>query len=160
MRYRFGLMVAALWWGSLTALGFIVVPMLFLNLPSPAAAGQMAAKLFTAQAWLSIACSMFLLLIYNQKEALVPDIRAQAAIKFVVAGLLLAVLVEFGLSPRIISARVDGGNLKFLHGLGSAMYFGQWVCSGLALWRLSRAAEPFVSLGKLSSPNDLPVNLE
>ena len=59
-----------------------------------------------------------------------------------VIGLLLAVLVEFGLSPRIISARADGGNLKLLHGLGSAMYFGQWVCAGFALWVLSGKAEP------------------
>ena len=131
-------MLAALWWGSLTALGFVIVPMLFTHLPSPAAAGQMAAKLFTAQTWLSITCAMFLLLIYNQKEALTPDIRAQAAIKFIVSGLLLAVLVEFGLSPRIMSARADGGNLKLLHGLGSAMYFGQWLCAGFALWTLSR----------------------
>lgn len=141
MRHRFGLMIAALWWGSLTALGFIIVPMLFTYLPSPAAAGQMAAKLFTAQTWLSIACAMFLLLIFNQKGTVAPEITAQAAIKFIVTGLLLAVLVEFGLSPRIVSARVDGGNLKFLHGLGSAMYFGQWICSGFALWRLSRATD-------------------
>ena len=141
MRYRFGLMIAALWWGSLTVLGFIIVPMLFAHLPSPAAAGQMAAKLFTAQTWLSIGCAMFLLLIYNQKEAVVQDLRAQAAMKFIVTGLLLAVLVEFGLSPRIVSARADGGNLKFLHGLGSAMYFGQWLCSGFALWRLSRDSQ-------------------
>ena len=138
MRYRFGLMLAALWWGSLTALGFVIVPMLFSHLPSPAAAGQLAAKLFTAQAWLSIACAMFLMLIYNQKEIENQDIRAQAAIKFIVTGLLLVVLVEFGLSPRIVSARADGGNLRMLHGLGSAMYFGQWLCAGFALWRLSR----------------------
>ena len=138
MRYRFGLMLAALWWGSLTALGFVIVPMLFSHLPSTAAAGQLAAKLFTAQAWLSIACAMFLMLIYNQKEIENQDIRAQAAIKFIVTGLLLVVLVEFGLSPRIVSARADGGNLRMLHGLGSAMYFGQWLCAGFALWRLSR----------------------
>ena len=138
MRYRFGMMLAALWWGSLTALGFVIVPMLFTHLPSPAVAGQLAAKLFTAQAWLSIACAMFLMLIYNQKEIENQDIRAQAAIKFIVTGLLLVVLVEFGLSPRIVSARADGGNLRMLHGLGSAMYFGQWLCAGFALWRLSR----------------------
>jgi hypothetical protein len=147
MRYRFGLMIAALWWGSLTALGFVIVPMLFTHLPSPAAAGQMAAKLFTAQTWLSIACAMFLLLIYNQKDSDAQDLRARAAIKFVVTGLLLAVLVEFGLSPRIVSARVDGGNLKLLHGLGSAMYFGQWVCSGFSLWRLSHAEKRGVQRG-------------
>ena len=138
MRYRFGLMLAALWWGSLTALGFVVVPMLFTHMPSTAAAGQIAAKLFTAQTWLSIACAMLLLIVYNQKDALTQEIRAQAAIKFIVTGLLLAVLVEFGLSPRIVSARADGGNLKLLHGLGSALYFGQWLCAGFALWRLSR----------------------
>ena len=138
MRYRFGLMLAALWWGSLTALGFVIVPLLFTHLPSPAAAGQMAAKLFTAQAWLSIACAMFLLLVYNKKEVESQDIRAQVAIKFIVTGLLLAVLVEFGSSPRIVGARAEGGDLKLLHGLGSAMYLGQWLCAGFALWRLSQ----------------------
>ena len=138
MRHRFGVLIAALWWGSLTALGFIIVPMLFTHLPSPASAGQMAAKLFTAQTWLSIACAMFLLLIFNKNDALAQDIRAQAAIKFIAVGLLLAVLVEFGLSPRIVSARADGGNLKLLHGLASVMYLGQWLCAGFALWRLSR----------------------
>jgi len=138
VRYRFGLMTAALWWGSLTALSFVIVPMLFTHLPSPTAAGQMAAKLFTAQSWLSIACTMFLLLMYNPKVATYQDIRGQSAIKFIVTGLLLTVLVEFGLSPRIVSARLDGANLKLLHGLGSAMYFGQWLCAGYALWCLSR----------------------
>ena len=142
MRYRFGVLMAALWWGSLTGLGFLVVPMLFTYLPNPAAAGAMAAKLFTAQAWLSIACAMFLLLAFNPKQALRQDFRAQAALKFIVAAFLLVVLVEFGLSPRIVSARVDGGNLKLLHGLGSAMYFGQWFCAGFALWRLLGPAEP------------------
>ena len=152
MRFRFGLMIAALWWGSLTALGFVVVPMLFTHLPSPAAAGQMAAKLFTAQTWLSVGCAMFLLLIYNQKGAVAQDKRARAAITFIVCGLLLAVLVEFGLSPRIVSARADGGNLKLLHGLGSAMYFGQWLCAGFALWRLSAQLKP-VGLGFENTPN-------
>ena len=136
-KQRFSVMLAALWWGSLTGLGFLVVPMLFSHLPSPAVAGAMAAKLFTAQTWLSIGCAMLLLLALNKKDAAAPDFRAQAAIKFIVAGFLLAVLVEFGLSPRIVNARADGGNLKLLHGLGSAMYLGQWLCAGFALWHLT-----------------------
>ncbi len=140
MRYRFGVLIAAVWWGSLTGLGFLVVPMLFKMMPGPAAAGAMAARLFTAQTWLSIACAMFLLLIFNQKEAPAQDSRAQTAIKFVVAGLLLAVLVEFGVAPLIVNARADGDNLRFWHGLGSAMYLGQWVCSGFAVWVLSLKA--------------------
>ena len=140
MRQRFGIMVAALWWGSLTGLGFVVVPMLFTHLASPAVAGVMAAKLFTAQTWLSIACSMFLLLIFNQKEDIAQSIRARPAIKFVVAGLLLTVLVEFAVAPHIVSARATGvsgvGDLRFWHTLGSAMYLGQWLCAAMSLWIL------------------------
>jgi hypothetical protein len=139
-RSRISIVLAALWWGSLTGLGFVVVPLLFVHLPSPAAAGAMAAKLFTAQTWLGIACAMLLLLISNKKDALAQVLPAQPAIKFIVAGFLLAVLVEFGVAPRIVSAQADGGNLKLWHGLGSAMYFGQWLCAGLALWRLSVAS--------------------
>ncbi|MDQ3272218.1 MAG: DUF4149 domain-containing protein, partial [Pseudomonadota bacterium] len=93
-RSHISILLAALWWGSLTGLGFIVVPMLFIHLPGPAAAGAMAAKLFTAQTWLSVACAMLLLLALNKKEAPTPSPTAQAAIKYVVAGLFLAVLVE------------------------------------------------------------------
>lgn len=142
MRHRFSIFAAALWWGSLTGLGFLVVPMLFMHLGTPAAAGAMAAKLFTAQTWLSIGCAMLLLLICNQKELVAPDLRARTAIKFIVTGFFLVVLVEFGLSPRIVSARVDGGSLKLWHGLGSAMYLGQWICSGCALWSLCGDARP------------------
>ena len=138
MQQRAGVMITAFWWGSLSALGFIVVPMLFTHFPSPAAAGQMAAKLFTAQTWLSIACSMFLLLIFNPKRDLAQSIHARAAIKFIVTGLLLAVLVEFAVAPQIIQVRGAGGSLKFWHALGSVMYFGQWCCAGASLWQLAK----------------------
>ena len=140
-RSRFSILLAALWWGSLSMLGFLVVPLLFVHLPSPAAAGAMAAKLFTAQTWLSIGCTMLLLLVLNKKEAPALSLPAQAAMKFVVAGLLLAVLVEFGVAPRILSARADGGSLRLWHGLGSAMYLAQWLAAGWTLWSLSLSAK-------------------
>lgn len=49
---------AALWWGSLTTIGFLVVPLLFMHLDTPAIAGRMAARLFTAQTWVSVACTL------------------------------------------------------------------------------------------------------
>ncbi len=130
-------MLAALWWGSLTGLGFVVVPLLFKHLGSPAAAGAMAARLFTAQTWLGASCAMLLLLVFNTRDDPALSERSRAAMKFVVAGLLLALLVEFGVAPRIVNARAEGGNLMPWHGLGSVMYFGQWLCAGFALWRLS-----------------------
>lgn len=137
MKARMALMVAALWWGSLTALGFVVVPMLFTHLGSPAAAGAMAAKLFTAQTWLSIVCTMLLLMILNPNRAIAQVSTASVAIKLIVGGLLLTVLVEFGVSPRILNARATGGDLRVWHGVGSAMYFCQWLCAGLTLWFLT-----------------------
>ena len=142
MRHSFGIMVAALWWGSLTTLGFIVVPMLFANLGTPSIAGVMAAKLFTAQTWVSIACTFLLLLALNQKDPETGALAVQPVMKFIVAGLLLALLVEFGVSPRIVSARADGGNLKLWHGLGTAMYVLQWVSAGATLWLLARRSPP------------------
>jgi hypothetical protein len=61
-RERLPLLAAALWWGSLTAIGFIAVPLLFMYLPTPALAGQAAARLFTAQAWVALGCGAVLLL--------------------------------------------------------------------------------------------------
>jgi hypothetical protein len=150
MKPRLNVLLAALWWGSLTGLGFVVVPMLFANLGTPAAAGAMAARLFTAQTWLSTGCAMLLLLVLNKKDDAAMAQQAQASLKFVVAGLLLALVVEFGIAPRIVSARAEGGNLKLWHGLGTALYVLQWLCAGLALWRLTGAstaprAEPAAS---------------
>jgi hypothetical protein len=59
---------------------------------------------------------------------------------WLVAGLLLAVLVEFGVSPRIVTARATGGDLKLWHGLGSAMYMAQWLSATLVLWRMTALA--------------------
>jgi hypothetical protein len=135
---RFVVLLSALWWGSLSGLGFVVVPLLFMHLGSPAQAGAIAAKLFTAQTWLSVACAMLLLMLLNKRDDVEVVPESRKAMAWVVAGMLLALLVEFGIAAQIVSARSTGGNLRLWHGLGSAMYLGQWLCSSLLLWRLTR----------------------
>ncbi len=130
---RLSLWVAALWWGSLTSLGFLVVPLLFAHLPTPAMAGGMAARLFTAQTWLSGACGLLLLMSSRQKEQMAHKDSADSAIIFIAGGLLLAFLVEFAVAPRIIARE----NLKLWHGVGSAMYLLQWLCASATLWKLT-----------------------
>ncbi|MDO8456890.1 MAG: DUF4149 domain-containing protein [Burkholderiaceae bacterium] len=129
--------VAALWWGSLTTLGFFVVPMLFSNLATPAMAGNMAAKLFAAQTWVSVGCAMLLLLLLRfgkqSKIAVAGVSYAYDAIIFVVFGMLLALLVTFGVSPRIVARE----NLMLWHAVGSAMYVLQWLCAGVLLYKLA-----------------------
>jgi hypothetical protein len=126
LKARLPVLAAALWWGSLTAIGFMAVPLLFANASSPAVAGNLAAKLFTAQTWLSFACGAVLL--YAGRAA-----RLEA---WVLAGLILNLLIEFAAAPHIRARE----NLALWHGAGSAMYLGQWVCSLVALYRLSRAS--------------------
>jgi hypothetical protein len=139
VKARFVVVLASLWWGSLSGLGFVVVPLLFKHLGSPAEAGAMAAQLFTAQTWLSVACAMVLLMLLNKRDGVEAVHDSRAAMAWVVAGMLLALLVEYGVAAQIVSARSTGGNLQLWHGLGSAMYLGQWLCAGLFLWRLTRS---------------------
>jgi len=130
---RLPIFAAALWWGSLTAVGFVVVPMLFANLPSPAIAGQMAAKLFTAQTWMSTACALLLLLLSRSRESGALVDWAKTAMLFIAGGLLLALLGEFAVAPRIVARE----NLKLWHSVGSGMYLLQWLCAGITLWKLT-----------------------
>ena len=125
--------VAAVWWGSLNTLGFFVVPMLFAHLPTPAMAGNMAAKLFSAQAAVSTVCGLVLLLLFRSKRALAPVDIAQTATLFVVGGVLMALLVEFGVSPRIVAR----DNLALWHSVGTGMYVVQWLCAGVVFGKLS-----------------------
>ena len=130
---RLPVYAAALWWGSLTTIGFLVVPLLFMHLPTPALAGGMAAKLFTAQTWVSVACGGILLLISTSKQASAPAPRARDAIVFILLGLLLALLVEFAVAPRIVTRT----NLKLWHSVGSVMYLVQWLCAAIVFWRIT-----------------------
>ena len=133
MRQRLAFLAAALWWGSLTALGAWIVPLLFTYLPTPALAGGMAAKLFTSQTWVTLVCGLCLLLFLrlNQPRALV--VPRSPAIILIVPGMLLALLVEFAVAPRIVLRE----NLRLWHSLGSGMFLLQWLCATGTVWVLS-----------------------
>lgn len=124
---RLPLWAAALWWGSLSTIGFAVVPMLFTYLPTPAIAGAMAAKLFAAQTWLSVVCGLLLLIATRENMPSVHKARAQSAILFVVLGMLLALLSELAVAPRIVAR----DNLRLWHTVGSLMYLLQWGCAAV-----------------------------
>jgi hypothetical protein len=127
---------AALWWGSLSVTGFLSVPMLFAHLPTPALAGQMAARLFSAQTWVALGCGMLLLLLSRQGRDAARMDWNRGALIFVLAGLLFALVQEFAVAPRILART----NLRLWHGVGSGMYVLQWACAGVVLWKVSRSS--------------------
>jgi hypothetical protein len=131
--------LAALWWGSLSIVGFLVVPMLFVHLETPAVAGQMAAKLFSAQTWLALACGVLLLLAAKRQNSY----QSHAPSPWVIAGMLLALLIELVVKPHIMVR----DNMALWHNLGSAFYLLQWLCAGKVLWALSPTIEPAIAAG-------------
>ena len=112
--------------------------MLFANLPSPALAGQTAAKLFSAQTWVAVGCGMLLMMSSRSRSTARMD-WASGALLFVVAALLLALLAEFAVAPRIMAR----DNLRMWHRVGSGMYLLQWLCAGVVLWKVTaKSAAP------------------
>jgi hypothetical protein len=131
---------AALWWGSLTALGGWVVPTLFAQLPSKALAGNAAAALFGVQSIVAVVLGAGLLLASRTGAVDRYGAGARDARALVLAAMVLALLLEFAVAPRI-AARV---NLPLWHGLGSAMLLLQWLCAGATFWKLARPASQSV----------------
>ena len=127
------LWLAAAWAFSLTTLGFFVVPMLFMHLPDKAIAGAMAGKLFSLQSGISTGLGLGLLLALRAERVAVPEAVAKFCMVFVLGGMLLALLSEFGVAPHIIAR----DNLALWHRVGSAMYLVQWICALVVFARLA-----------------------
>ena len=153
--HRLALFLVALWWGGISGLSFLAVPTLFARL-GPALAGPVAAKLFSLQCWAGLGLGLVLLLILRRQrtaghlpiagESVDPERLAQmqrvlGTMGFILAAMLLALVQEFGVAQKIVTARATGGDLRLWHGLGTLMVLGQWLCSGAVLFRLSRPSE-------------------
>lgn len=139
LSHRLTLAVAALWWGGLTALAFVAVPMLFARLGSPAVAGPVAAALFAVMAKASLlaglTCGWFLM----KKVSFALASQAKAALVLCILAVLAATVQDTWVAQQIITARATGGNLRLWHGLGSGLVLLQWLAAGWTLWVLTGA---------------------
>ena len=117
-------------------IGFLVVPLLFARLPTPAMAGNMAGGLFQAQTWISLVCGL-VLLISGQSGRVTPlALRSPTVFMFITGGMLLALLSEFAVAPHILARE----NLRLWHGLGSAMFALQFLFASFVFWKLTPPA--------------------
>jgi hypothetical protein len=127
-------LAAALWWGSLTAIGFVAVPILFARLPARQLAGDTAALLFTAQSWISLVCGVLLLICL--KTGACGSGNNTGASFCAIAGLLLAMLIEYAIAPHIRARE----QMALWHSLGTALYVLQWLCVGVLVRLCQRAS--------------------
>lgn len=143
---RLPLLLAALWWGSVTAMVGVAVPTLHAHLASPTQAGSTVAALLAAQTWVSIACCALLLVFSKRKYAEKQEAWAQAAMPFVLGGLLLALLGQYGVAPRITAKQGVGWQYA-----STVMYALQWLCALCTLWQLAAPAQPVQGEGEAPS---------
>nr|WP_291586303.1 DUF4149 domain-containing protein [Comamonas sp. UBA7528] len=135
MQARLPLLLAALWWGSLTAMGGVAVPVLQAHLSSPTQAAAACAALLAAQTWISIACCALLLVVSKRKYAERQEAWAQAVMVFVLGGLLLALVAQYGMAPRV--AARQGAVWQYA---AVAMQVLQWLCALCTLWKVAALA--------------------
>ena len=140
-------LLVTMWAGSLWTVGYLAAPLFFMILQDRMLAGTMAGILFRAEAWLSLVCGLFLLIIFRAD----PYFPSRSTCMRLVVGMLLCVLVGyFGLQPFMAEIRAAasqaGGVMDetmrarfgFLHGIASLIYMVQSILA-VALVLRSRA---------------------
>jgi hypothetical protein len=132
---RWPLLLAAVWWGGLSGLSFVAVPMAFAFFGNPAVAGPFAAKLFQVQAWFSVGAALALLLWGRLQRNQGVEVTARwVLLPWLLIAALAALLQEHGVAERILTARSTGGNLRLWHAVGTGLILLQWLSALRVLW--------------------------
>lgn len=115
-----------LWIGSMWAIGYLAVPVLFHALDDRILAGMLAGKMFNLLNFLSLFCGVLLLLglFYQQGRAALSGWRG----RLLLVMLLLVCVIEFVLQPQMAGLKQLGlsGNVlqqfRWLHGISSILF--------------------------------------
>jgi len=133
---RLRVLLDTFWAGSLRTVGYLVAPGLFATLPDRSLAGSIAGMLFRAQAWLSLACGLLLLLLVWLDKSLSPK---RNPVILMIAMLACVLVGYFALQPFMAEIRVAAANnggvmdeamrsrFGMLHGVASVIYLLQSV---------------------------------
>lgn len=139
------ILLVTLWAGSLWTVGYLVAPVLFASLPDRSTAGSIAGMLFRAQAWLSLACGLLILLLLWLDKSWSSK---RTSFMLVIAMLACVSIGYFALQPFMAEIRAAAANnggimdeaMRFrfgmLHGVASVIYLLQSV---LALVLVTKA---------------------
>jgi hypothetical protein len=134
------LLVAALWAGSLWAVGYLVAPTLFATLADRALAGTIAGSMFHVEAMVSLGCGVAMgLLLWLATPDWTPK-RRRAALLIIVVMVMCTVASHFGLQPMMAELRGaadEAARSRFgmLHGISSVIYLVQSVLAGWLVWK-------------------------
>jgi len=135
------LLVAALWAGSLWAVGYLVAPTLFATLSDRMLAGAIAGSLFHAMALLSLGCALAMLLLLWCATPDWQPRRRRTVLALIAAMTLCTVASHFGLQPMMAELKMAAGpggvmesaaksRFGMLHGISSVIYLAQSLLAG------------------------------
>ena len=122
------------WVGSLWAVGYLAVPVLFYAQPDKQLAGMLAGPMFALVAYLGMVCGMYLLI---QRISVYGRASFRQALFWVVAAMLLITLMlQCGIQPVMAGLKLRAfpldvmqsafsGQFKMLHGVSSIFYLIQ-----------------------------------
>lgn len=116
-------LIQTIWIGALWSVGYLVAPVLFEYLETPAEAGRVAGALFTIVTWLSMICGGLLLL------ATVRAGRQRGTTLrnyLIIAIMLLLGTSQWVVRPMMEAARLPDGTpaegFGMLHGISATLY--------------------------------------
>ncbi len=141
------LLAVTIWVGGLWGIGYVAVPVLFQTLPDKMLAGLLAGKMFALVAWIGIASACYLLA--YQLNASGKAALGQSVFRIVVAMLLLAMVMQFGIQPIMADLKAQAlpadvmhsafaDRFKMLHGVSSILYLVQSLLGAVLVLKARR----------------------
>ena len=130
-------MAITLWVGGLWAVGYIVAPTLFHELPANRTlAGNLAGNMFAMIAWVGIGCAVYLMLFLFLRRG--PEAFRSGVFWLVVVMLLLTLAGHFGVQPILAQLKSEALPREVMesvlrdrfarwHGISSVLYLIQSV---------------------------------
>lgn len=142
------MLLTTAWVGSLWAVGYLAVPVLFYAQPDRQLAGMLAGQMFTLTAYLGMLCGTYLLL-HRVSTAGRPAFR-NTLFWIVAAMLSISLALQFGFQPVMDGLKQQAlpldvmhsafaGRFRMLHGLSSIAYLIQSLLGIFLVIRTSRA---------------------
>jgi len=122
------------WVGSLWAVGYLAVPVLFYAQPDKQLAGMLAGQMFSLVAYLGMVCGMYLLI--HRFSVSGRESFRHAIFWTVAAMLLISLVLQFGIQtimsdlklqalPLDVMHSAFADRFKMLHGISSIIYLIQ-----------------------------------
>lgn len=135
------------WVGSLWAVGYLAVPVLFSAQPDRQLAGMLAGRMFTVSGYFGMLCAAYLLahlLLTKGHSAL-----RTAPFRIMATMLLVALVIQFGIQPVMADLKLQAlpldvmhsdlaGQFRVLHGASSIAYLIESLLGAYLLIKSTR----------------------